>query len=204
MNSAQPDLFASPVVGPEDFAYAPDLLSREEEAALVTELDRLEFKPFEFRGFLGKRRVISFGWRYDFNHSKLTPAEDIPDFLLPLRAKAAAFAGRDPVRLEQLLINEYAPGAGIGWHRDRPEFEEVIAVSLLASGVLRLRRRRGTGFERVNVPVEPRSVYSLSGPARTEWEHSLPEVAARRISVTFRTLRARADRQGRASAALPQ
>ncbi len=156
---------------------------------LLQRLPELDFKPFEFRGQLGKRRVVYFGWRYDFNHARLQRAESIPSFLDPVRQKAAAFAGLDPAQLEQVLINEYAPGAGIGWHRDRPQFEDVIGVSLGSPGLLRFRRKRGTGWERISIPAEPRSAYLLRGPARTEWEHSLPQVGALRYSITFRTMR---------------
>ena len=186
----QPALFEAPPRWPEGFDYQPDLLSTAEAEDLLRHLTELDFKPFEFRGYLGKRRVVYFGWRYDFNHARLSRAEAIPAFLDPVREKAAAFAGLDPARLEHVLINEYEPGAGIGWHRDRPQFEDVIGVSLGAPGLMRFRRKQGERWERVSIPVEPRSAYLLRGPARTEWEHSLPEVEALRYSITFRTIRA--------------
>ena len=43
--------------------------------------------------------------------------------------------------------------------------------------------------ERANVVAEPGSAYLLSGPARREWEHSIPALEALRYSVTFRNLR---------------
>ena len=185
----QPTLFEAPPRWPEGFNHRPDLLSKAEADDLLRRLPELDFKPFEFRGYLGKRRVVYFGWRYDFNHARLSRAEAIPAFLDPVREKAAVFAGLDPARLEHVLINEYAPGAGIGWHRDRPQFEAVIGVSLGAPGLMRFRRKQGERWERISIPVEPRSAYLLRGPARTEWEHSLPEVEALRYSITFRTMR---------------
>ena len=174
MLSLQPNLFEAPPPAPEGFRYQPDLLSEAEAQDLAAHLTGLDFRPFEFRGYLGKRRVVYFGWRYDFNHARLDRAKPIPAFLDELRGRAAAFAGLDPDCLEHVLINEYAPGAGIGWHKDRPQFEDVIGISLGSPGLLRFRRKCGGTWERISVPVAPRSAYLLRGPSRTEWEHSLP------------------------------
>ena len=103
----------------------------------------------------------------------MRPAEPLPGVLLPLRDRAAAVAGIAPDELQQALVTEYAPGAGIGWRRDRPDFAEVIGISLLSPCVFRLRRRRGAGWERAAFTAEPRSAYLLSGAARSEWQHSI-------------------------------
>ena len=182
----QSNLFLNERKLPEGFAYREDVISTGDEQALIERFQELPFKPFEFHGFLGKRRVVSFGWRYDFSGATLRPSDDIPPFLLPLRERAAAFAGIAAEGLQQILINEYAPGAGIGWHRDKSMFEDVIAISLGSTCSLRLRRRQGTGWERVAQEVRPRSAYLLRGPARREWEHSVPPVNRLRYSVTFR------------------
>lgn len=188
--SAQPSLFEPPPPHdlPEGLVYRGELISPAEEAALAHRIAQLPFKAFEFRGFVGKRRVVSFGWRYDFNQQRFEAAEPIPDWLSPLRAQAAAFAGLPAESFAQALVTEYAPGAAIGWHRDRPQFSEVVGVSLLAPCVFRLRRRRGSGWDRAAFEAEPRSAYLLSGSARRDWEHSIPPVAALRYSVTFRRL----------------
>jgi alkylated DNA repair dioxygenase AlkB len=138
----------------------------------------------------GKRRVVSFGWRYDFNEAKLQQAQPIPDFLLPLRQNAGHFAGVDPGTLEHVLVTEYGPGAAIGWHRDRPIFADVIGVSLLSACTFRFRKQTGTGWQRSSVRLAPRSAYLLRGPARTDWEHSIPGVESLRYSITFRDFRA--------------
>lgn len=174
---------------PEGMVYRPDFISREEERALLAWLSALPFEPFQFQGFEGRRRVVSYGWQYDFSRSHLLKADDIPAELAPLRARAAALAGHAPEDLQQVLINEYRPGAPIGWHRDRPVFAEVVGVSLGAPCTFRLRRRVDGGFERINLTLAPRSAYLLSGPARTEWEHSIPPVAEHRFSITFRNFR---------------
>ncbi len=190
--TAQPDLFQSAVDElPEGLAYHPDLISAEEEAALAATMATLPFTPFQFHGFEGNRQTISYGWHYAFDGSGLRETEPIPDWLHPVREKAAAFAGLPAAALEHALLVEYAPGAGIGWHRDRPAFGDVIGVSLLAPARLRFRRKRDTAWQRRNLIAEPRSAYLLRGPARGEWEHSIPPMEALRYSITFRALRTR-------------
>jgi alkylated DNA repair dioxygenase AlkB len=193
MPSAQPSLFDPPSAPapdlPEGFAYRPDFITPAEEADLAVRIAELPLKPFEFRGYLASRRVIYFGWRYDFTKGQVQAAEPMPDWLTPIRDRAAAFAGLPPDALQHVLINEYAPGAPIGWHRDRPQFEDVLGASLLAPAPFRFRRKRGAGWERRTLTVAPRSIYLLRGPARTDWEHSIPPAAALRYSITFRSLR---------------
>jgi alkylated DNA repair dioxygenase AlkB len=175
---------------PEGFGYRPELIGAAEEASLVAGVRGLPFRDFEFHGYTGKRRVVSFGWHYDFSARHLRKAGDIPDFLLELRTAAAAFAGIKPAEFQHVLVTEYGPGAGIGWHRDKAVFGEVVGVSLLSTCVLRFRRAAGEKkWGRVNIPAGARSAYLLSGPARSEWEHSITPVDALRYSITFRNLR---------------
>lgn len=174
---------------PEGFLYQADALSLEEEQALVEQVSRLPLKEFEFHGYVGKRRTASFGWHYDFGDSKLKPSEQMPDFLLPLRERAASFAGLSPEDLPHALVTEYSPGAAIGWHRDKGVFDEVVGVSLVSSCNFRFRRKSGSAWERYSLTIEPRSAYLLSGEARTAWEHSIPGVDTLRYSITFRSLR---------------
>ena len=174
---------------PEGFRYRPDFLSREEERELAERLGQLPFREFEFQGYLGKRRVVSFGWQYVFDGSGLKKADDMPDFLLPLRERAAALANLASEELQHVLLTEYAPGAGIGWHKDRSVFGDTIGISLLAPCRFRFRRKSGAKWERASLIAEPCSAYLLRGASRTEWEHSIPAVDALRYSVTFRNLR---------------
>jgi alkylated DNA repair dioxygenase AlkB len=167
----------------------PELITAEAEQALLRRLPELPFEPFQFRGFEGRRRVVSFGRRYDFAQGRLQSAEPLPPFLHPLREAAAAFLGAAPDQLAHALVTEYAPGAAIGWHKDRPEFGEVVGVSLASPCTFRLRRPKDGGWERLSFTAEPRSTYTLQGAARTEWEHSIPAVEQLRFSITFRTLR---------------
>src|SRR5436305_4291869 len=168
--------------------YTPALISPGEERGLLKKISHLPFKEFEFHGFLGKRRTVSFGYHYDFNEGGLKAGE-LPDFLRPLRKRAAEFAGLDPLALEHVLVIEYKSGSGIGWHRDRPQFGDVIGISLLASCTFRLRRKINATWIRRTLTAEPRSAYLLRGGSRTEWEHSIPPLETLRYSVTFRTLR---------------
>ncbi|HLH47822.1 MAG TPA: alpha-ketoglutarate-dependent dioxygenase AlkB [Roseiarcus sp.] len=131
--------------------------------------------------------MISFGWRYDYGRGVVTEAPPLPAFLEALRAKAAARFERRAEDFLQVLINDYPPGAGIGWHRDKAQFGEVIGVSLLAPCVFRFRRPAGEKWQRASLTAEPRSAYLLSGPSRTVWRHSIPPVERHRASITFRT-----------------
>ena len=184
----------------QGFAYRSELISRDEEQRLLLHIADLPFEHFQFHGHRGKRRTVSFGWRYEFSGAgKLREAAEIPNFLLPLRACVASVAGLRPESLEHVLVIEYGAGAGIGWHRDRPVFGDVIGVSLRAPCVLRFRRKvekesvstkaKRAVWRRVNITADPRSAYFLSGEARTEWQHSILRVDEVRYSVTFRTMR---------------
>jgi alkylated DNA repair dioxygenase AlkB len=175
---------------PEGLEYRAELVSRDEEAELLKEFRELDFREYEFHGYFGKRRVVSFGLRYDPNESTVRSTGDIPGFLLTLRHKAADFARLASSELQQALVTEYTPGAGIGWHRDRPAYCDVIGISFSSSCRFRFRRKRGSGWERASLILEPRSVYLLRGPARTEWQHSIPPAERLRYSVTFRSMRA--------------
>ncbi|MGA7324726.1 MAG: alpha-ketoglutarate-dependent dioxygenase AlkB [Rhodomicrobium sp.] len=173
---------------PEGFRYQPAVISEQEENELLPKIGGLDFKPFDFHGFLGNRRVISFGWRYDFSDSKLKKADPIPPFLFPVRDLAARFADVDPSTIGHVLVTEYAPGAAIGWHRDRFIFGDVIGVSLHSECTFRMRHKTGTKWDRASMVLEPRSAYVMRGTARTVWEHSIPAVEQLRYSITFRTM----------------
>jgi alkylated DNA repair dioxygenase AlkB len=183
---AQSELFIAPSAWPQGFAYEDEVIAADDETALMARFDELPFKPFEFYAFRGNRHVVSFGWRYDYSGATLRRSDEIPAFLFPLRELAAAFAGIAADTLQQVLINKYAPGAGIGWHRDRPVYEDVVAISLGAPCTLRLRRKQGDGWERASQRILPRSAYLLRGVVRREWEHSVPPVDRLRYSATFR------------------
>jgi alkylated DNA repair dioxygenase AlkB len=182
-------LFDNAPVLPDGFRYEADVVAPADEPTLLEHVRALPFRDFEFHGYTAKRRVVSFGWHYDFDERVLRKADDMPPFLLELRATAARFAGMDATRLQHVLVMEYGAGAGIGWHRDKDVFGDVVGISLLTPCTFRLRRKVGDAWERRSLIAAARSAYLLRGPARTEWEHSIPAVEALRYSVTFRNLR---------------
>jgi alkylated DNA repair dioxygenase AlkB len=183
---AAPDLFGEPAVS--GLATSGTIVSREEEADLIARIDVENLSPFRFQGWLGKRLTRSFGWSYDFDTGRFNETDAIPAWLDPLRLRAAAFAGLGAEELVQALLIRYDPGAGIGWHKDRPVFEHVVGISLGTQAAMRLRRREGKGFSRISVPLAPRSIYHLSGDVRHEWEHSIAPMDRPRWSLTFRSL----------------
>jgi alkylated DNA repair dioxygenase AlkB len=184
----QQNLFISPEDGPPGFRYHREFLTVDEETRLSEFLKTIDLRPFEFHGFTGNRRVASYGFRYDFTKNRVEPAAPFPELLGSFVPRVAAFAEVLPSDLVQLGVNEYSPGAGIGWHLDKPQFGSVIGISIGGLAKMRFRRRTPTKWERCNVVLEPRSIYLLSGPSRREWEHSVPAVDELRYSVTFRTL----------------
>ena len=184
--AAQPDLFGEPC--PAGLSQAGGIITPITEQTLIASINAVPLAPFRFHGWLGKRLTASYGWCYDFDDASFALAEAIPEWLLPARVKAARFAGLRPEELVQALLIRYDPGAGIGWHRDRPVFEHVLGISLGAPVTMRFRRRRHGGFDRASAILTPRSIYHLSGEARREWEHSIPPMAVTRWSITFRSL----------------
>ncbi len=184
------DLQAAVPAMPEGFRYEEDIITEAEEASLVVSLATLKLKPFEFHGHVGNRRVTSFGLRYDYARRTVEATDEFPSFLLELRSKVAAFAGRRIDEFQQGGVNQYPPGAGIGWHKDKPQFGAIVGVSLLAPATMQLRRPSGNSWIRRSQELKPRSIYILDGEARTRWEHSVPPVSSLRYSLTFRTLAA--------------
>ena len=178
----------------DGFRYQADFLTAPEEARLLDAIRGLEFHQVRMRGVVAKRRVIQFGVNYSFETFKLTEAPPLPSFLLPVRDRAANLAGVARDELLEALLTEYQPGAAIGWHRDAPPFDIVIGISLLAPARFRFRRGKVRAWETKEVLLEPRSAYVLTGPARRQWQHSIPPMKELRYSITFRTLRKRRPR----------
>lgn len=183
----QAGLFDAPLL--PGLSYAPEAVTPDEEAMLIARINALPLSPFRFQGWIGKRLTLSLGWSYDFDKGSFGPSDPIPEWLGPLKAKAAAFAGIGDRDLVQALLIRYDPGAGIGWHRDRPEYGKVVGVSFGSACLLRLRRRQGDQWIREKVLLEPRSAYLLDGEVRDAWQHSITPAEHLRYSVTFRTFR---------------
>lgn len=186
----QADLFGGPQLS--GFAQAEQFLTEHEERTLIAHIGQVPLSPFRFQQWTGHRLTHSFGWSYDFENGAFARAEPMPECLNSVRLRAAYVAGLDPAELVQALVTRYDPGAGIGWHKDRPVFEHVVGISLGAPATLRLRRRTPEGFSRFNAALAPRSIYHLSGEARHDWEHGIAAMEATRWSITFRSLSAKA------------
>jgi alkylated DNA repair dioxygenase AlkB len=182
------DLFGEPEL-PPGFRYTPDVISAAEERDLVARFEKLNLKPFEFHGYKGNRRIYTFGHRYAFAGQEARDDARIPDYLRPLIEIAGDISGTPAAGFEQIMVTEYAPGAGIGWHRDRPTYEDIVAISFLAPCALRLRKRHGDDWERMSAHIEPRSAYLLHDKARNVWQHSIAPMDVLRYSVTLRSFR---------------
>jgi alkylated DNA repair dioxygenase AlkB len=182
---------------PAGLAYAGDFLGEAEERELLAALAALDFHAARYKQYTARRRIVSYGSAYDFADNTLGTAPPIPAFLLPLRKRAARFAGVDAQALGDALVAEYAPGTQLGWHRDVPDFEAVVGISLASRCRMRFRPWppgddwRARSFA---LALEPRSAYVLQGDARWRWQHMIPPTPALRYSITFRTRRTRAAR----------
>jgi alkylated DNA repair dioxygenase AlkB len=191
---AQAELFAQPRdLAIPGFRYEPKFLSAEDELALVQIIASLDLKEAQYRQWRANRRTVSFGGKYDFSAHELMPAESIPESLLPLRARIAEWSGIDASQYTHAIIAEYRTGTQLGWHRDVPEFESVIGVSLVGAARMRFRPyppRLGARRAAFAIDLAPRSIYAMQAAARWEWQHAISPTKALRYSITFRILAA--------------
>ena len=185
----QGELFAAAAPVVPGLRLVPEVVTPAEEADLAARIDAAPLKPFEFGQWRGKRLTAHYGSAYDFARNRLAEAPPLPGWLLALRERLGPLAGMEPSALEAALLIRYDPGAGIGWHRDRPQYGEVVGLSLGVPCVMRLRRRTAEGFERRKLALPPRSLYRLAGEVRWDWEHSIAPLGETRRSITFRSLR---------------
>jgi len=187
---AQSELFAGPAELPSGLAYQPAFLSAEEEARLLEGIGALDLREARYKEYTAKRRVASFGAGYDFDANELTPAPVLAPFLLPLRERVASWASIPEEELGYALVAEYRPGTQLGWHRDVPQFESVVGVSLVGAATMRFRRFPPRAGARIlTLQLEPRSAYVLRNEARWGWQHSIAPTPTLRYSITFRTRR---------------
>jgi alkylated DNA repair dioxygenase AlkB len=182
-------LFADQNAGPEGLHYEREFIDKTTEAELIARIAELPLQPFQFGAYEGKRRVASFGFRYDYALRKLREADPFPSWLSSIIASVEKFGALPAGAVRQVLCTEYDDGVGIGWHRDKPHFDKVFGLSLRTSCKFRFRRPVGDKWERFMLTAEPRSLYLMSGESRQVWEHSIPAVEARRYSITFRTMK---------------
>jgi alkylated DNA repair dioxygenase AlkB len=197
--SQQTNLFAAvPGSLPDGLVYQPDFLSIAEESSLLAVIAALPLHEAQYKQFTARRRIASFGGQYDFSTNVLEPAPDLPASLHPLRAKVAQWLGVEAEQFAHTLIAEYQPGTQLGWHRDVPQFERVVGISLAGRARMRLRPyplRENRRQDVVALELEPGSAYVLQGAARWRWQHSISPTKMLRYSITFRTWRERAPDQ---------
>lgn len=168
---------------------APDAIGPSLEGELARLIDAAPLTPFQFGQWEGKRLTANYGSAYDYQKGRPSPAPPMPEWVEEVRDHLAPQFGRAAEDFVQALLIRYDPGAGIGWHRDRPQYGEVIGLSLSEPATMRFRRRKADGsFERRNVELAPRSAYLLAGPARWEWQHSILPLDVTRRSITLRTM----------------
>jgi alkylated DNA repair dioxygenase AlkB len=176
----------------QGYAYEAEFISASEETALVREIQRLPLAEAEYKQYTAKRRIVSYGGRYDFTANRLDVAEPIAAFLLPLRERAAKWTGIAADRFTHALVAEYREGTQLGWHRDVADFELVVGISLNSAARMRFRKYPPQPRARsIAIELAPRSIYCLKDEARWDWQHSVPPTPALRYSITFRTLSAR-------------
>ena len=184
----QQSLFAVREI-PEGLTFKSDFLTIQEERDLFALLQTLPFYEFKLHGVAAKRRVLHFGLRYALESQVLSTAPEIPSQFEPIRRRAAAFAGIAPNEFSQILVNEYRPGAGIGWHHDSPAFGIVAGISLGAACTMRFQEGRGEQRRTSARELPSRSIYLLTGEARNLWQHRIAPIRELRYSITMRTLR---------------
>lgn len=185
----QADLFGGALALPEDFVYQRDFITRDEEHALLDGIHTLTLEDAKYREYTARRRVAYFGFDYDFSKNQLGEAAPMPAFLHPLREKMARWMGVAPEAFVHALVSEYRPGTPLGWHRDAPDFDRVVGVSLGGRARMRFRRYPAGKDKPLVLDLEPRSAYQMNGASRWRWQHSIPPTPELRYSITFRTLR---------------
>lgn len=183
---------AVPTGLPNGLVYAPDFLSQAEEAGLVALIETLPLQAARYKEYRARRRVVSYGGSFDYDANRLLPSAPLIAPLQPLRQRVADWLGVEPGRLVHALVAEYSPRTPLGWHRDVPDFEDVVVVSLGGMATLRFRPyppSRPKPADIVRLALAPRSIYLLRGPARWAWQHSVAPTEVLRWSVTFRSAR---------------
>ena len=173
----------------QGLVYQPEFLSLAEEQELIALIQTLPLHAAKYKQYFARRRVASFGGSYDFDTNQLLPARALDERLIPLRNRVAAWQGVPADSLVHALVAEYAPGTPLGWHRDVPNFERIIGISLGSEATLRFRPypyEPGLLRQVVELAVQPRSIYVMEGEARWGWQHCVEETRALRWSVTFR------------------
>lgn len=178
---------------PKGLSYFSEFLNKNEEEDLLSFIQQLTFLDFEMHGRVARRKVVHFGYDYDFERKNAIEGTPFPKELIYLRNKVANFLHLDADKLEQCLISFYPQKATIGWHKDVLIFgSKIIGISLLHSCLMRFQKKEKEIRKVYEIELEPRSLYVLDDESRYQWEHSIPPLKEKRYSITFRTLRKKA------------
>lgn len=172
---------------PEGFFYMPNFINEEEEKELINMINTFLWHDVKMYGQVARRKVMHFGLDYTYESRAITPTTPAPNFLDPLISKCASWLKVEKSEVAEILITQYPPQAGIGWHRDAPVFDKIVGISLLSCCPLKLRLPTKKEVKKIN--LDPRSAYMLCGQARTKWQHAISPVKELRYSITLRTLR---------------
>ncbi len=185
-------LFDIGPVLPEGFNYYPNFKSEEEENLLIKRIEEFNLQPMKFHEYEAKRKVISFGHGWSFTEKKLKEGNPIPNEFVFLVDKIANQLSISKESVAQFLITEYPVGSVINWHRDAPPFDIIAGVSLAANCIFKLRpqeKEKQTRSATISLDVNRRSLYTMQGVAKNDWQHSTAPVQKVRYSLTFRTLK---------------
>jgi hypothetical protein len=194
---SQEDLFATievppAIAEPPGFNLRPDYITPAEEQALLAQVEN---GPWENDW---RRRIQQYGLGYGSSGGPPKWIRDFPTWLIELARRVAADANF-PRFPEKSVINEYIPPLGIAPHKDYPAFGSPIACVSLGSDVI-LDLISQDRSRRVPIHVPARSLWTLSGEARSKWLHGiaprlndtiagLRRPRQRRVSITFRVAR---------------
>lgn len=176
---------------PDGLFYIPQFLTAQEEQEILHHVSAQTFEPYDHHGYKANREVIYFGTPggYGVGGAEIIP-EPIPDWLMPLRERYAQLIDLRAEELAMVMAARYDVGAGIGWHRDRPQFgPSVLGLSLASDAEMRFRRFLNDKEEMYKINLERGSAYIIAGPSRSVWQHGMIPVKQLRYSITFRTIR---------------
>jgi alkylated DNA repair dioxygenase AlkB len=171
--------------------YVPDYITTDQQRRLLKHIDMQEWIT-EL-----KRRVQHYGYKYGYKSPhKLTPIGKLPQWASYL-AKKLHEDGLTPTISDQVIVNEYQPGQGISPHVDLEDcFDDtIVSISMLSPCVMEFIHTETR--EKVETLLMPRSAIVLSGEARHDWKHAIPQRKTdiyqgqkiereRRVSMTFR------------------
>ncbi|XP_078484682.1 tRNA (carboxymethyluridine(34)-5-O)-methyltransferase alkbh8-like [Ciona intestinalis] len=190
---------------PNGLIKIENFLNKEEEQALINciQHDISILSNDHVSEKLKHRTVLHYGYKFRYGTNDVdinNPiSEGLPNYIENLLDRIMA-TGYLPSRPDQLTINMYEPGDGIPPHTDNTRsFDGVLStVSLGSHTVMNFSKE---GAERIDVCVEPRTLFLFTGESRYEWRHGIQQrkfdildqgekITTRtiRYSLTFRTV----------------